>query len=130
MEVFMSGRPIPAPREPYHPPARGSSDPYRRPNTDIQKIIGAALAVVGGLFTLYGAGAGISKLVDVSLNNFGLLCIAGTINFVFWTCLAFPWGGLVANSLCTGLALMAFSGIPAIPGVLIAGTGAIVYFKA
>ena len=88
---------------------------------------------VGTLFTFYGAGAGISKLVEVSLNNFGLLCVAGTINFVFWTCVAvhvFPFGGLIANGLCTGLAFIAFGGIPAIPGMLIAGTGAIVYFMA
>lgn len=126
----MSGRANPAARHPYHSSARGSSDPYRRPNRDIQKIIGASLVVVGGLFTLYGAGAGVSKLVEVSLNNFGLLCLTGTINFIFWTIIAFPFGGLVANGLCTGLAFMAFGGVPAIPGALIAGTGTIVYFWA
>ncbi len=125
----MAGRAHSVAGQPYRAP-RGSSDPYRRPNRDIQKIIGASLVVVGGLFTLYGAGAGISKLVEVSLNNFGLLCLTGTINFVFWTCFAPPFGGLVANGLCTGFAFMVFGGVPAIPGVLMAGTGAIVYFWA
>ncbi len=42
-----------------------------------------ALMAVGGVFTLYGAGPGISTLVRVSLDNFGFVCLAGTINFIF-----------------------------------------------
>lgn len=126
----MSGRPHPLGSTPSYPSVRGSSDPYRKPPPHIQKIIGASMMLVGALFTFYGAGAGISKLVSVSLDNFGLLCVAGTINFVFWTVVIFPFGGLIANSLCTGCALMLFGGVPAIPGVITAGIGAVVYFCA
>ena len=126
----MSGRAAAAARKPYHPPARGSSDPYRRPNRDIQKIIGASLMAVGAIFTLYGAGAGISKLVSVALNNFGLLCLTSIINFIFWSFIVSPLGALAINGLCAGAAFMLFSGVPAIPGALMVGTGAVVYFWA
>jgi hypothetical protein len=90
--------------------------------------------LVGAVFALYGAGSGISKLVSVSLDNFGILCMAGTVNLVFWTIIlipvAGPFGGLIVNGLCGAGAFTFFGGVPAIPGVLIAASGAFVYFNA
>ncbi len=107
-----------------------SSGPGRKPDKGLQKIIGIALMSVGAIFTLYGAGSGVSKLIEVSLNHFGLLCVAGTINFVFWTVIVFPIGGLIANAVCAGGALMLFGGLPALPGIGVACVGAFVYYSA
>jgi hypothetical protein len=85
---------------------------------------------VGAFFTLYGAGSGLAALVRVSLNNFGTMCILGLIHFIFWTCVATPLGGLIANTFCVIGAVAVFGGIPAIPGIAIAGFGAYIHFNA
>lgn len=97
---------------------------------DLKKIVGAALMVVGALFTLYGAASGLWSLLRVSLDNFGTVCILGLINFIFWSCVATPLGGLVANALCFVGAVAVFAGIPAIPGIAIAGFGTYIHFNA
>ena len=83
---------------------------------------------VGAIFTLYGAGSGLSTLIRVSLDHFGLVILASTINFVFWTIVVFPIGGLIANTLCALGGVLLFGGLPAIPGAAIAASGAYVYF--
>ncbi|MBS0648044.1 MAG: hypothetical protein JSS10_02325 [Verrucomicrobia bacterium] len=125
----MAGRSHPLGGNPPYRPYGGPSSPGI-PNRDLKKIIGGSMMLVGSLFALYGAGKGLSKLVSVALDNFGLLCVAGTINFIFWTILFFPVGGFVANGLCGACAFTFFGGIPAIPGILIAAGGAFVYFNA
>ncbi|HEY5235012.1 MAG TPA: hypothetical protein VIJ14_02440 [Rhabdochlamydiaceae bacterium] len=103
----------------------GSSGPSGK---DLKRIVGFALMAVGALFTLYGAGSGLSTLVRVSLDNFGLVFLAGTINFIFWTVVIFPIGGLIANTLCALGGVLVFGGLPAIPGAAIALGGAVLYY--
>ncbi len=105
----------------------GPSGPSSR---DIKKIVGIALMGVGTIFAVYGAGSGLSTLVRVSLDNFGLVCIAGTINFIFWTFVVFPIGGIIANTICAAGGILLFGGLPAIPGGIVAAGGAFVYFIA
>ena len=110
------------------PPSRSgaSSGPTSR---DIKKVIGIALMGVGAIFALYGAGSGLSTLVSVTLNNFGLVCIAGIANFIFWSIFFTPLGGLLANTVCGACAVLLFGGLPAIPGGLVAAGGAFVYIN-
>ena len=115
-------------RAPYHDPysGGGSSGPSGK---DLKKIIGAALMAVGALFTLYGAGSGLSTLVRVSLDNFGTVCILGLINFIFWSLFLTPIGGLVANGVCVAGGVLLFGGLPAIPGAAVAFGGAVLYYS-
>jgi hypothetical protein len=67
------------------------------PYFKIQKVIGVALMLVGAVFSLYCGTSGIAKLISITGDHFGMLCIAGVINFIFWTLVAvpiFPFGGL------------------------------------
>lgn len=96
---------------------------------DFKKIIGVALMAVGALFTLYGAGSGLSTLIRVSLNNFGLVFLTSTISFIFWTIVMPPIGGLVVNGLCVAGGVLLFGGLPAIPGAAIALGGLILYSR-
>jgi hypothetical protein len=86
--------------------------------------------LVGAVFTLYGAGSGLSTLVSISLDNFGLLCLTGIISCIFFSCIATPLGALLINGMFAGGAVLLFGGLPALPGVLIACGGAFVYFSA
>ena len=95
---------------------------------DLRRIAGIALMAVGALFTLYGAGSGLSTLVRVSLDNCGSVLLAGTINFIFWTAVFFPVGGLIANTLCALGGVLLFGGLPAIPGAAVALGGAYLYY--
>jgi hypothetical protein len=104
----------------------GLPDPSRK---DLKKIAGAALMAVGAIFTLYGAGSGLSTLIRVSLDNFGLVVLASTINFIFWTFVIFPIGGLIANTACALGGVLLFGGLPAIPGAAIAAGGLFLYLK-
>ncbi len=104
----------------------GSSEPSGK---DLKKIIGGALMAVGAVFTLYGAGSGLSTLIRVSLDNFGLVLLTSTINFIFWTFVIFPLGGLIVNTLCVLGGVLLFGGLPAIPGAALATTGAYLYLK-
>ena len=118
----------PTDSRPFHVPysGGGSSSPSGK---DLKKIAGIALMAVGALFTLYGAGSGLSTLVSVSLDNFGLVFLAGTINFIFWTVVIFPVGGLIANTLCALGGILLFGGLPAIPGAAVVVGGAFVYYS-
>jgi len=114
-------------RPPHHDPY-GGGGPSGPSGKDLKKIAGMALMAVGAIFTLYGAGSGLSTLVRVSLDNFGLVFLAGTINFIFWTVVIFPVGGLIANTLCALGGVLLFGGLPAIPGAAIALGGAVLYY--
>jgi hypothetical protein len=103
-------------------------NPPRKPTVNLQKIVGAGLAGVGAIFILYGAGSGVSKLIEVSLNNFGLVFF--TISFIFWTAVCFPLGGCIVNGGAAMGLIGLFSGIPAMPGLAIMGVGAFVYYTA
>jgi len=102
----------------------GLPNPSRK---DLKKIVGIALMAVGAIFTLYGAGAGLSTLLRVSLDNFGLVFLASTINFIFWTLVVFPVGGFIANTLCVTGGVLLFGGLPAIPGAAIGAGGVFLY---
>lgn len=95
---------------------------------NFKKIVGGALMALGAVFTLYGAGSGLSTLIRVSLDHFGLVVLTSTINFIFWTIVVFPIGGLIANTLCALGGVLLFGGLPAIPGAAIAAGGAVLYF--
>ncbi|HUD01371.1 MAG TPA: hypothetical protein VMR37_03530 [Rhabdochlamydiaceae bacterium] len=114
-------------RSHFPPAGRGSARPN---NGDLQRVIGGALMLVGAIFTLYGAGSGLSTLVSISLDNFGLLCLTGIISCIFFSCIATPLGALLINGMFVGGAVLLFGGLPALPGALIAGGGAFVYFSA
>ena len=102
--------------------------PPHRPGPDLKKIAGISLGLVGAVFTLYGAGSGVAKLINVSLNNFGLVFVSSTISFIFWTCVFFPLGGALVNgSVAIGLVAL-FGGLPALPGVAVMGVGAVIYY--
>jgi hypothetical protein len=99
------------PRPPNSPyPGGSSSAPSGR---DVRRLAGAVIMAVGALYAMYKAGSGLSRLVTVCLDNFGSVLLAGTINFIVWTILVFPIGGLVANTLCAATGIMLFGGIPA-----------------
>src|ERR1700733_15702931 len=94
-------------RPPHHNPYDGGG-PSGPSGKNLKKIVGIALMAVGALFTLYGAGSGLSLLVSKSLDNFGTVCILGLVNFIFWSCFLTPIGGLLANGVCVaggGLAI-------------------------
>ncbi len=111
--------------DPYSYGGGGSSGPSGK---DVRKIAGIMIMAVGALFTLYGAGSGLSTLVRVSLDNFGLVFLAGTINCIFWTIVVFPVGGIIANGLCAATGILIFGGLPAIPGAAITLGGAYLYW--
>ena len=123
----------------YGPRATGSRPPQHNPyggggpsgpsGKDLKRIVGAALMAVGALFTLYGAGSGLSALVRVSLDNFGTVCIVGIVNFIFWSCFLTPIGGLLANGVCMAGGVLLFGGLPAIPGAAVALGGAVLYYN-
>ncbi len=96
---------------------------------NFKKIVGGDLMAVGAVFTLYGAGSGLSTLIRVSLDHFGLVILTSTINFIFWTIVLFPIGGLIANTACALGAVLIFGGLPAIPGAAIAAGGAFLYLS-
>ncbi|HEX2580284.1 MAG TPA: hypothetical protein VHK67_07780 [Rhabdochlamydiaceae bacterium] len=95
---------------------------------DIRKIAGVVIIAVGVLFTLYGAGSGLSKLVSVSLDHFGLVLLTSTISFIFWSIVATPIGALIVNGCCVAGAILLFGGLPAIPGAVLAAGGAYLYW--
>jgi hypothetical protein len=103
----------------------GLPNPSRK---DLRKIVGIALMAVGAIFTLYGAGSGLSTLIRVSLDNFGAVCIVSLANFIFWSIFLTPLGGLLANGVCVAGGILLFGGLPAIPGAAIAAGGAFLYF--
>jgi hypothetical protein len=103
----------------------GLPNPSRK---DLKKIVGIALMAVGAVFTLYGAGSGLSTLIRVSLDNFGAVCIVSLANFIFWSIFLTPIGGLLANGVCVAGGILLFGGLPAIPGAAIAAGGAFLYF--
>jgi hypothetical protein len=94
-----------------------------------EKIIGPALIAIGVIFSLYAAGSGVSTLIRASLDHFGLVFLAGTINFIFWTIVVFPIGGVISNTLCALGGVLIFGGLPAIPGLAIAAVGLYLHLK-
>lgn len=54
--------------------------PPCKPDLNFKKIAGAALAAVGTILALYGAGLGASKLIGVFFNNFGLVLVSSLLN--------------------------------------------------
>ena len=94
---------------------------------DLKKIVGVALMGVGAAFSLYGAGSGVATLIRVSLDHFGLVFLGSTINFIFWTIIGFPIGGMIANTLCALGGVVIFGGLPAIPGLAMAAGGLYLY---
>jgi hypothetical protein len=90
------------------------------------------IMAVGVLFILYGAGSGLSTLIRVSLDNFGLVFLTSTINCIFWTVVAVPlcgpFGGIIANGLCAAGGILLFGGLPAIPGAAVTFGGMYLYW--
>ena len=102
--------------------------PPHRSGPDLKKIAGISLGLVGAAFTLYGAGSGVAKLIEVSLNNFGLVFVSSTISFIFWTCVIFPVGGVLVNGGVTLGLVALFGGVPALPGIAVMGAGVFIYY--
>jgi hypothetical protein len=123
----MAHRALRTDSRPFHVPYSGGGHSGLS-GKDLKKIVGVALMAVGAVFTLYGAGSGLSTLVRVSLDNFGLVFLASTINFIFWIVVIIPVGGLIANSLCALGGVLLFGGLPAIPGAAVALGGAYLYY--
>ena len=92
------------------------------------EIAGISLGLVGAAFTLDGAGSGVAKLIEVSLNNFGLVFVSSTISFIFWTCVIFPVGGVLVNGGVTLGLVALFGGVPALPGIAVMGAGVFIYY--
>jgi hypothetical protein len=103
---------------------RSSSAPSGK---DLKRIVGGALMAVGAIFILYGAGSGLSTLIRMSLDHFGLVFLSSTISFIFWTIMLPPLGGIAVNAASALAAVLLFSGIPAIPGAVMAAGGAVLY---
>jgi hypothetical protein len=81
-------------------PSRSRAGPYDAGGPNIQKIIGAALMIIGALYACYNAAEGFSWLLNLVFDHFGLIALSATINFVFWTIIVFPIGGFIANGIC------------------------------
>ena len=103
--------------------------PPSKPDLKFQKMAGGALAAAGAIFTLYGAGSGVTKLIEISLNHFGLVFVSSTISFIFWTVVIFPMGGLLVNGALTLGLITLFGGVPALPGLAVMAAGGLLYFK-
>jgi hypothetical protein len=129
MEVFMSHEARATGSRPSHNNTHGWGGPSGPSGKDLKKVVGGAFMVVGTIFTLYGAGSGLSALIRVSLDNFGTVCIVSLINFIFWSCFLTPIGGLLANGICAAGGILLFGGLPAIPGAAIAAGGAYMYLS-